>query len=298
MKESVFFQSIPLDAKYDVKLNVLRLDLLHPVIQGNKYFKLLYNLEHASQENKAIITLGGPHSNHIYATALACDSENIPCFGIIRGTNFKYLSPTLKRAQELGMRLIFTERELFRSIRSSESIETYCEALGIPDLSYHFIPEGGTNALGIKGAQEILENIPADYDYVFLSVGTGGTLSGIINYLQGDKTIIGVSSLKDDYLIKQVKEFTYGAFNNWQINFNYHFGGYAKWNMKLIDFINDFKQKHEVPLCPVYTGKMMYAIFDLLPKHYFPKGSSILAIHTGGIQGIEGFNQANNDILI
>jgi 1-aminocyclopropane-1-carboxylate deaminase len=95
-----------------------------------------------------------------------------------------------------------------------------------------------------------------------------------------------------------VKEFTYGAFNNWQINFGYHFGGYAKWNTKLIDFINDFKRKYEVPLCPVYTGKMMYAIFDLLPKHYFPKGSSILAIHTGGIQGIEGFNQANNDILI
>ena len=302
MEESVFLQGIPIDAKYVVTLNLLRLDLLHPVIQGNKYFKLLPNLEYAIQENKAVVTMGGPHSNHIYATALACDSENIPCYGIIRGDNFKFLSPTLQRAQDLGMKLIFTDRELFRKIRDHADIDIFTETLKAihSDLpsDYHFVPEGGSNQLGIKGAQEILENIDPEYDYVFVPVGTGGTIAGIINYLKGEKIIVGISSLKDEYLVDQVAAFTQNKFKNWQINFNYHFGGYAKWNMELIDFINDFKRNYNIPLCPIYTGKMMFAIYDLLAKNYFPAGSSILAIHTGGIQGIEGFNQAYNDILI
>jgi 1-aminocyclopropane-1-carboxylate deaminase len=302
MENSVFLQHIPVDEKYGVQLNIFRLDLLHPVIQGNKYFKLLYNLEFAIQEKKAIVTMGGPYSNHLYACALACNSEHIPCYGIIRGTNFKYLSPTLQRSKDLGMQLIFTERDLFRNIREQESIEAFFTMLETDELKlpkeHHFIPEGGSNAFGIQGAQEILENIAPEYDYVFVPVGTGGTISGIIRYLKGEKTVVGVSSVNDEDLVNKIKTFTENQFDNWQLSFNYHFGGYAKWNSALIDFINQFKKEHQVPLCPIYTGKMMFAIYDLLEKNYFPKESSILAIHTGGIQGIEGFNQVNKNILI
>jgi 1-aminocyclopropane-1-carboxylate deaminase len=301
MEESSFLQNIAIDQKYGVQLNVLRLDLLHPVIQGNKYFKLLYNLEYASHENKVIITMGGPYSNHLYACALACNSEKIPSYGIVRGTHFKFLSPTLQRCKDLGMQLLFIDRVLFREIRDCKDfipfipqLETY--GIAIPN-NIHFIPEGGSNALGILGAQEILENISLEFDYVFVPVGTGGTLSGIINYTQGEKIILGVSIIKDEYLVNTVKDITKNKFDNWQINFNYHFGGYAKWNLTLIDFINKFKKDYQIPLCPIYTGKMMFGIFDLLENHYFPKGSSLLAIHTGGIQGIEGFNQTNNNIL-
>ena len=301
MDNSIFLHNIPTEKKYGIKLKILRLDLLHPVIQGNKYFKLLYNLEYALQDEKAVVTMGGPHSNHIYATALACNSEKIPSYGIIRGSNFKFLSPTLQRSQDLGMNLIYSDRNLFRNIREENGIGNFIDELEydgtpIPE-QHHFIPEGGSNRLGVQGAREILENISLDFDYVFVPVGTGGTISGIISYLEGEKIIVGIAALADDSIVDKVKDFTNNSFKNWQINYNYHFGGYALWNMKLINFINDFKEKFEVPLCPIYTGKMMYAIFDLLEKNYFQKGKTILVIHTGGLQGIEGFNQANNDIL-
>ncbi len=301
MMDVNFMQDITLDPKHELVLKIFRLDLLHSDIQGNKFFKLLYNLEFAKDNHLPIITLGGAHSNHIVATALACKNEGIPCYGIIRGTNFSYLSPSLQTAQNSGMQLIFADRNQYREIRDNNSLDKHLhlfEEQNIPiPPAYHYVPEGGTNELGLKGAEEILDNLQIDYDYVFCPVGTGGTISGIINFLKGSKIVVGISSLKDEYLVDQIKAYTNNQFNNWQVNFNYHFGGYAKWNQELIDFINTFKRKYKVPLCPIYTGKMLYGVFDLIEKNYFPPKSTILVLHTGGLQGIEGFNKVNKNII-
>lgn len=296
MINTKFIQDVYVDEKFGISLKLFRLDQLHPTIQGNKFFKLLYNLEYALEHELAILTMGGPHSNHIYATALACQTENIPCYGIIRGTNFKYLSPTLENAQALGMKLIYVDRETFREIRDAGEVSQIDELKHLKGV-YHFVPEGGSNELGIKGTEEILDNLSLDFDYVFCPVGTGGTLSGIIRFLNGEKSVVGISSLRNDYLLDSIKEMLKNDYSNWQLNFNYHFGGYAKWDDKLIEFINAFKAKNDISLDPIYTGKMMYGIQDLIQQHYFPKGATILAIHTGGLQGIEGFNKANNNII-
>lgn len=296
MSSSEFIHDILIDEKFGINLKLFRLDELHPVIQGNKYFKLQYNLEYAKSHKLQVVTMGGPHSNHIHATALACQSEQIPCYGIIRGENFRFLSPTLQDAQNLGMKLIFTDRETFRQIRDEHDIRLADPIFEDPD-QFYFIPEGGSNELGIQGAEEILQGIDLSCDYIFCPVGTGGTLAGLIRFLEGRKKIIGISALKDEYLHEQVEQFTGKKYDNWQLNFNYHFGGYAKWNTLLIDFINSFKLKQGIPLCPIYTGKMMFGIFDLMEQYFFPKGSTILAIHTGGLQGIKGFNQINKGIL-
>lgn len=294
--DTEFLHDIHVDEKFGLRLKLFRLDQLHPTIQGNKYFKLQYNIEYALENNLALVTMGGAHSNHIHAAALACQSEAIPCYGIIRGKNFHYLSPTLQKAQELGMHLIFVDRDQFRIIRETNYPESIVEIEAL-ESAYHFVPEGGSNEWGVKGAEEILSGLQLDYDVVFCPVGTGGTLAGIIRYLKGDKTVIGISCLKDEYLTQAISEMTMDVFDNWQVNFNYHFGGYAKWNADLIEFINQFKSANKVPLCPIYTGKMMYGIYDLIHANFFPAGTKILALHTGGLQGIEGFNKVNKHIL-
>lgn len=283
----------------NVKLNVLRLDLLHPIIQGNKFYKLKYNLAFAKEHQLNILTFGGAHSNHIIATAIACKKENIPSIGIIRGNSFKYESHTIATARENGMQVIFTEREEFRMLCSLNQMELQNKLQKDYNIksNLHIIPEGGTNELGIKGASEILCNIKNDYDIFCCPVGTGGTITGIINSLNNQKEVIGFSSLKDQYLTTEVTELSKNKYSNWKISYDYHFGGYAKWNHELIDFINLFKKDYQIPLCPIYTGKMMYGIFDLIQKSYFKENTKILAIHTGGLQGVIGFNQANKNIL-
>lgn len=297
-----FIQSIDFPNSDNLELAIFRLDLLHPVIQGNKYFKLIYNLEHASKNNLEILTLGGAHSNHIHACALACNSEGIPCIGIIRGSNFSHLSPTLEKAQELGMKLHFVDRESYRLLRDAPNKGVFRKILeniqiDVPP-NIHCIPEGGSNQLGVQGAKDILKDLSYEFDYVLCAVGTGGTLAGLILQQQGKKKLIGISSLKDEYLPSAVGEMLDKNYDNWEINFDYHFGGYAKFNQELIAFINTFKNQTKIALCPIYTGKMMYAFYDLAKKHYFEKGSKILCLHTGGLQGIEGFNKAYNNVLV
>lgn len=300
MLQNSFLQKVVLK-DFDYNLLVFRLDLLHPTIQGNKYFKLLHNIEFALENQLQIITMGGPHSNHLHACALACEAEDIPCYGIIRGTNFAYLSPTLQKCQELGMKLIFCERFYFQVLRDEPSPQILTKVFSENQIElpkkFHFIPEGGSNELGVSGATEILEGLTEDFDYVFCPVGTGGTLAGILRFLENDKKVMGISSLKDEYLKEAVQALVKKDYKNWQINFDYHFGGYAKWNTELIQFINEFKEQTGIPLCPIYTGKMMFGIFDMIKKQAFPPKSTLLAIHTGGLQGREGFNQANGDLL-
>lgn len=290
-----------------LELSVFRLDKLHSEIQGNKYYKLKYNIAEAKKLNKeTIVTFGGAYSNHIHATALAGKKYNINTIGIIRGEKNSALNFTLHEAENAGMKLIYVNRTLYNELRissySSNLVEQILIKNNIQNISnLYIIPEGGTNALALKGSAEIIDDIETEFDYLCLPVGTGGTIAGIINKLNGRKKIIGFSSLKGNFSEVDVKNLLATTnstnYTNWHINNDYHFGGYAKWNLELIDFINKFKLETNIPLCPIYTGKMMFGIFDLIKNNYFPKNSKILALHTGGLQGIEGYNEANNNLL-
>ena len=291
----------------DITFCIQREDLVHPQIQGNKYRKLKYNLAFAKARKadsltsgersgkagtyKTLLTFGGAYSNHIAATAIAGELEGFKTVGIIRGEELgenlnKTLSqnPTLAKAAACGMQLEFVSRTTYREKDS----DAYLESLYAKYPSTYIIPEGGTNALAIKGCSEILDTQGHTFDYVCCPVGTGGTLSGIIESSREEQTILGFPALKGDFLDTEIKKWTQKT--NWKLIQDYHFGGYAKMNDTLITFINEFTTRHKIQLDPVYTAKMVYGIFDLISKDYFPAKSRILAIHTGGLQGIQGMN--------
>ncbi|WP_226389529.1 1-aminocyclopropane-1-carboxylate deaminase/D-cysteine desulfhydrase [Penaeicola halotolerans] len=272
-----------------VQLWIKREDLIHPTISGNKWRKLKYNLAEAKQAGfDQIVTFGGAFSNHIYATAAAGREAGFRTVGIIRGEPVS--NPTLDFAKSQGMQLHFVSREAYRAKAESDEIKKLLDTLD----PYYLIPEGGSNAAAVKGCIEIVQELPHDLNYVATCCGTGGTLAGIALGISGDTQAIGFSALKGDFLVQEVKSLIakVGQIDpqNWQINVDYHFGGYAKFKPELIDFINAFKQETDIQLDPIYTGKMMYGLFDLLKQGYFRRGDQVCAIHTGGLQGIAGFN--------
>ena len=277
-----------------VELYILRLDLVHPYVSGNKWFKLKYNIEEAiNKQNKTILTFGGAFSNHIAATAAAGKENNLKTIGIIRGEEHLPLNPTLQFAKEHGMEFYYMDRTSYRNKNSEKVVNTLKEKFG----DYYLIPEGGTNDLAIKGTEEIIDLIDIDFDYVCCSVGTGGTIAGLINSCTEDKRIICFPALKGGFFVEEIGRLSNKS-DNWVIISDYHFGGYAKYKPELIDFINNFKQNFNVPLDPIYTGKMLFGICDLIDKNYFENGSTIVALHTGGVQGIKGFNERFGNILI
>lgn len=275
----------------EIELYIKRDDLIHAEIQGNKWRKLKYNLFEARLNNiHTLLTFGGPFSNHIYATAAAAKLFHFKGIGIIRGEEPQVLSPTLKFAELQGMELYYMDRESYRQKDDPTNLESLRAQIG----NFYMIPEGGTNALAVEGAAEIIEEIDIPFDYLSTPCGTGGTLAGLVSGLKGDKQVIGFSSLKgDDTLSSKVNDLvsyvTGFAYPNFSINFDYHFGGYAKVKPELIDFIKDFKLKHQIQLEPVYTGKMFYGLFDMINNDRFAKGSRIVALHTGGLQGLSGY---------
>lgn len=277
---------------YDVKLCIQREDLVHPKIQGNKYRKLKYNLAFAKANScTPLLTFGGAFSNHILATAIAGKLEGIPTVGIIRGEELsRNLSqtlaqnPTLSKAVACGMHLEFVSRAIYKLKDTQE----YRMRLLAQYPNAYILPEGGTNALAIEGCKEILNQEGLGFDFVCCPVGTGGTISGIIASSRPQQKILGFPSLKGNFLEKEVKKWT--SRRNWEFVTSYHFGGYAKTNETLITFINEFAKTHKIQLDPIYTGKMLYGILDLIKLGSFPAKSRILAIHTGGLQGIAGMN--------
>lgn len=281
-----------------VRLFVKREDMIHPVISGNKWRKLRYNLEQAKKQgHQVLLTFGGAYSNHIHATAGAARQFGFKSMGIIRGEEHLPLNPTLKQATEMGMELYYLDRSTYRNKHSEGVIKDLEDLFG----KFYLVPEGGTNELAINGAAEIVRGIEADFDYVVAACGTGGTITGIITGLEGKAQAIGISVLKGEFLKDEVSKWLSSTGRSglvkWEINDDYHFGGYAKYNEKLIRFINDFKIKNKVPLDPVYTGKMMFAVTDLINKGYFSARSRVLAIHTGGLQGIRGFNERFGNLI-
>ncbi|WP_299527977.1 1-aminocyclopropane-1-carboxylate deaminase/D-cysteine desulfhydrase [uncultured Lutibacter sp.] len=277
----------------EISLYIKREDELHPFISGNKYRKLKYNLLEASKQNQhTLLTFGGAYSNHIAATAAAGFEHNFKTIGIIRGdelaNNLEEIlrnNATLKFASEHHMQFHFISRSEYRNKTTPEFIAKLKENFG----DFYLVPEGGTNNFAVKGCEEILTEEDEKYDVICSSIGTGGTISGLINSSKNHQKVIGFPALKGDFLQNEIKKYVLKQ-NNWSLNTNYHFGGYAKISEELITFINNFKTETQVPLEPIYTGKMLFGIVDLIKKDYFKKGTKILAIHTGGLQGIDGMN--------
>ena len=269
-----------------LRVFVKREDLIHDKISGNKWRKLYYNLQYAKEQGFAtIVTFGGAYSNHIAATAAAGNEFAFKTIGFIRGEEHSPLNPTLQYAKECGMEFRYIDRSAYREKDAVEFHNEYLSEI----QNYYLIPEGGTNELAVKGCQEILGDVVIDFDVVCCPCGTGGTISGIINSLKKHQKAIGFPALKGAGFLKE-EIGVYVKNSHWELNLDYHFGGYAKVSSTLIEFINNFKEKHQIPLDPIYTGKMMYGLWDLIEKDYFRRGSSIVVIHSGGLQGIEGMN--------
>jgi len=261
-----------------VEVSVLRLDKISPVISGNKWFKLRFYLEEAIHLNKkGIVTFGGAWSNHILATAAICNRNGLKSLGIIRGEEPRQLSLTLQQAKQENMQLAFISRSDYQNKKLPESVS-------IDD--YYLVNEGGYGALGAEGASSILDYCPNDFTHCCCAVGTGTMLAGIINRISGRQRAIGISVLKNnDGAVEKIQTLTSNQQNNWALINDYTFGGYAKHNPALLRFMNEFYLKTRIPSDFVYTGKLFYAISALIDENYFPPGSKLTLIHSGGIQG-------------
>lgn len=281
-----------------VELAVLRLDQVHPLVSGNKFFKLKYNLEEAKRLKKnTILTFGGAFSNHIYATASAAHFAGFRSIGIIRGEYADSENPTLAHAQKLGMQLYFVDRESYRQQSSAEFLEDLKAQFG----DFYLIPEGGTNDLAIQGTKEILGDQALDFTHFCVSIGTGGTFAGLASVLKSHQKLLGFSSLKGEFIHQEIGKLLESnqivPKGSFEIKTTYHFGGYGKFKSELIDFVFWFYGEFNIPLDPIYTGKMAFGAWDLIGKDHFPTNSKILLIHTGGLQGNAGFKSKTGIIL-
>lgn len=286
----------------NIQLYVKRDDLLHPEFGGNKWRKLKYNLIHAKENNfDTLLTFGGAWSNHIYATAAAGKHFGLNTIGVIRGEKSQTPSETLQFAEKCGMQLHYISRSDYRKKNQTD----FLKALSIEFNNPYIIPEGGSNPLGVRGCEEIVDEINLDakepFDIICCASGTGATLAGIVKKLNEPQLAIGFSALKNgDFLADCVNDFvpeekeknqtTKLLNNNWKIETAFHFGGYAKTTPDLIKFILSFQKQYDIPLDAVYTGKMFYGLFTLIKRNHFARGSKIIAIHSGGLQGNKGFN--------
>lgn len=295
--ETIPIQEIPIHK--NVKLFIKREDLVHSQISGNKYWKLFYNVNNYLEKNPEkpyIITFGGAFSNHIAAVSAVGDLAGIPTLGIIRGEELQHKwrdNPTLAFAKRNGMNLKFVTREEYRhKEKLTEFLQhEFPEAL--------VVPEGGTNKEAVEGVKMMLNEQTKDFDYLCTAVGTGGTIAGISKFCEDNQKVIGFKAVDDASLENKIFELTLKR--NFDV-IDSCFGGYGKINDENIRFINDFKEKFEIPLEPIYTGKMMQKVFELIEEDYFPENSRILCFHTGGLQGIEGANllleKQNRNLII
>lgn len=270
----------------DISLTVRRLDLVDDITGGNKWYKLLFNLIHFKQSGlSSLVTFGGAYSNHIAAVARAGKLEGIQTTGIIRGEARSITNPTLSRAVNDGMKLLFVSRSDYRKKNETQ----WLMAL-LPDFkNCMIIPEGGSNADGVKGCMQILTAADAQYSHITLACGTGATAAGLILTLKPHQRLIGINVLKNENSletsIKNYLDLFRQPINiNWNVNHEFHFGGYAKSATELSDFIKYFFFKTGIPTETVYTGKLFYGLEQLIKSNYFSPGSKILAIHTGGLQ--------------
>ena len=290
----------PLIMPFGVKLYMKRLDMNHPHISGNKWYKLKYNVEAIRRLGKdTLLTFGGAYSNHIAATAAAGKELGLKTIGIIRGDEHEEgaRNRTLELAADCGMQLHFVTRSDYRLKTDKSFIDDLHSRFG----DFYLVPEGGSNLEGVRGCTEIVSEIDVPFDFITASCGTGATLAGLVLSLKERQKAIGFSSLKGgDFLEEEVQQFI-NAYHeqegtllndterySWQINHEYHFGRYAKVNNELEVFIERFKAENGIPLDHVYTGKMMFGLYDMIRTGTFVPGETIVALHTGGLQGLRG----------
>ena len=269
-----------------VSVSVLRLDQIHPVVSGNKLFKLHYFLQEALQsKHKTILTFGGAYSNHLTATAFACKTLQLKSIGIVRGEQPVQLSPTLQQCINDGMQLKFISRQAYEAKENPEFINSLQSELG----EFIIVPEGGYHPLGVKGAALIMDLIyPVNYTHICTATGTATTLAGLLMAAKPQQTIISIPVLKGMTDINERIKYLAGLKTlpaNLHVLQDYHFGGYAKKTDSLIQFMNDCWLQYQLPLDFVYTAKMMFAITDSIKNDLFKKESKILCLHTGGLQG-------------
>lgn len=283
----------PLIEHSDVQLWVKREDQLHPIISGNKWRKLKYNIKHAIELGyDHLISMGGPWSNHLHALAFTGKELGLKTTGIIRGEQPTAESVTLQEMRDWGMQLDFVSRAAFREFRNDRDFTSY------PADRYkgYWIPEGGANGLALKGIAEMVHEIKLPFDTIAVACGTGTTLAGIISALPPASTALGIAALKgEEFLKKDVNRLLShtnraDGLADWTIHHDYHFGGFAKTGPRLMEFIRNFEYATDIPLEPIYTGKMMFGLFDLIRRDCFPSGHRIIAIHSGGLQGKRGFS--------
>lgn len=284
-QQESFNQKITIPNNSGIEVYVKREDVLHNEISGNKFRKLKYNLAEAQTLGfRKLLTFGGAYSNHIAAVAAAGKEFGFKTIGIIRGEELqeKYQeNPTLKKASENGMQFEFVDRTQYRDKNNIQFLNKLKDKFG----DFYLIPEGGTNQLAVKGCTEILTKDDEMFDFICCAVGTGGTISGIINSLKPHQKAIGFPALKGDFLTEDIKKFAKN--DQWHLVTDYHFGGYAKINDELKQFMKQFFKKYLISLDPVYTSKTFFGVIDLISKGYFKPHSKILIIHTGGLQGLQ-----------
>lgn len=277
--QSAFIQKIDTsNSKNAVEASILRLDVLDTFISGNKWFKLHFFLKKAVEcKAKNIASFGGYFSNHIVATAYACLQQNLNCILYVRGEEPLQYSPTLQKVKDFGATLIFLNRANYANKKQTS---------GLIDDTY-FIPEGGNGELGVKGAGLIYTTYNLElYDYILAACGTGTTIAGILNKASSKQKIIGLNILKGyENLEQEIIAFAKNDNKNFILLNNYHFGGYAKFNQTIIDYMNNFYKINKIPTDFVYTGKLCYAFENLLANNYFKPNSKVLLIHSGGLQG-------------
>lgn len=273
----------PIIHKKGAQIDMLRLDLIHPVVSGNKLFKLSeYLYETLRTDHKTILTFGGAYSNHLHATAYACQSLNIRCIGIVRGKAHEINSQTIDDCKHMGMEIHYADRETFRRLFEQTNTEEIKNLFG----DCMVVPSGGLGLMGARGASLITNSIPENvYTHLCLAVGSATTLAGIMMNDRNEK-IIAFPALKGmNDLTERLNKMGIQDTDRVSVCADFHFGGFARKTPDLINFMNEFYTQYRIPLDFVYTGKLMFGIFEMLNRQAFPQGSRILAFHTGGLQG-------------
>lgn len=282
LEKSSLIQNISSFSVNDYTVDILRIDTIHPIISGNKWFKLRYYLKDCiTKECNAIASFGGPYSNHIVALAFAAKEKGLISYGFIRSNSTEPMTPTLMEAKSYGMDLQFLGRTHFKEKKNT--------ILHAPRNKTYFVDEGGYGILGMQGASDILLDYPDSYqyDYIVAAVGTGTMLAGLVNAAKPHQQIIGIPVLKNEGSITEEINFLLpdDKQNQFTLIHDYHFDGYAKKTTALLDFMKQIFVTENLPLDFVYTGKLLYGVKDLVIKNYFKPNAKILVIHSGGLQG-------------
>jgi 1-aminocyclopropane-1-carboxylate deaminase len=280
----------PLFEQHKLSVQIKRDDLIHPVISGNKWRKLKHNLLQAKKKSYGIVSFGGSYSNHIHALAFACHQQQIPSVGIIRGEQDYAANATLSQAQKWGMALHFVDRKTYKN----RDDPAYISQLQKQFPLHAIVPEGGSNAMALTGVGEVIAELSqqSEFDSLLVPVGSGGTLAGLVNADQGRHKLLGIAVLKQqNYLAEQVTQLLPAhakQYNNWQVLPQFHRGGYAKFSQQDCQRILEFSRHTGIRFEPVYSGKMVLALLDLIGDCYFPAHHRIMLLHTGGLQGLGG----------